>query len=190
MTPRPITTRVKIEMRSMERTIRALFMSLLKRYAKQRFRGLRAGLIISRQPNYQARERMEIFMHRLSQTRVAIMEEASRKRPASSDLAAEADPSKRQKVEGGPTTAPAPAAVPASASAPVPFVQPRVHPTTISQLFTLSDNPNTQPFDVNLIPIDIVKKIIVPVLRGVDPARLAAAVNVRYNLAHLERALT
>jgi symplekin len=115
---------------------------------------------------------MEMFMHRLSQSRVAIIEESSRKRPAPSDLADVADPSKRQKVEGGP----APASAPIVATAPAVIIP--MQPNSISQLFTLSEDSNSQPFDVNLIPIDIVKKIIVPVLGGIDPARLVAAVNV------------
>lgn len=158
MTPRPITTRVKIEMRSMERTIRALFKS-----------------IIARQETHPLRERMEMFMHRLAQARVAIVEEARKKRPAPSDLAELADSTKRQKVDVSPVVVP----ITSAASAPVAvLIPPPPLPTTVSQLFTLSDDPNVQPFDVNLIPVDIVQKIIVPVLRDIDPSRLVAAVNV------------
>src|ERR1700760_2168522 len=108
---------------------------------------------------------MEMFIHRLAQARITLIEEASRKRPAPGDLNNELDPSKRQRLD----IAPSGAQLAIGAQQPI----------SIAQLFTLTTDPGAQSFDVNLIPIDIVKRILIPILQGVDPTRLQAAVNVR-----------
>ncbi|KAF2674204.1 hypothetical protein BT63DRAFT_449199 [Microthyrium microscopicum] len=142
----PITTRTKIELRSIERTFRALFSGAIKR-----------------QPNHPMREKMDIFLGRLAQSKIAILDETTRKRPAPAEPSQDMDNGKRQKLE------------------PVPIpIPPVAAPPTISlaQLFSISTDPQAQAFDVTLVPFDIVKKIIVPILRGIDSAHLQAATNM------------
>ena len=107
-----------------------------------------------------------MFIHRLAQSRVTLLEEASRKRPAPGEITNETDPSKRQRLDIAAPTA-------------KPTLDTHLQPISIAQLFTLTTDPSAQSFDVNLIPVDIVKRILVPILQGVDPTRLQAAVNVR-----------
>ncbi len=51
-------------------------------------------------------------------------------------------------------------------------------PISIAQLFTLTQDPGPQVFDVHAIPFELVNKILVPILSSIDQTNLDNAVNV------------
>jgi symplekin len=97
---------------------------------------------------------------------VALFEEASRKRPAPAELAEASESSKRQRID----------------QASVAALTSEARPSTVAQLFTITSDPGAQNFNVQSIPYETVAKLIVPLLRTVDKARLDAAVNVSLSL--------
>ena len=104
---------------------------------------------------------MQAYLERLQQARLALFEEASRKRPAPDDLTKASDTTKRPRVD---------AAGQSSTVAP--------GPVSVAQMFTLTNDPGAQNFDVTIIPHDTVVKLLAPLLNIVDAARLEAAVSV------------
>jgi symplekin len=78
---RPLTTKDKIMIRSVERTIRALFFNVMKR-----------------SPNHAQAPRMQSYLESLNIGRVALFEE-SRKRPAPSDAPSQESPKKQRREE-------------------------------------------------------------------------------------------
>ena len=104
---------------------------------------------------------MQAYLERLQQARLALFEEASRKRPAPDDLTKASDASKRPWID---------AAGQSSIVAP--------GPVSIAEIFTLTNDPGAQNFDVTIIPHDTVVKLLTPLLSSVDATRLEAAVSV------------
>jgi len=51
-------------------------------------------------------------------------------------------------------------------------------PISIAQLFTLTQDPGPQVFDVHAIPFELVNRILVPILSSIDQTNLDNAVNV------------
>jgi symplekin len=108
---------------------------------------------------------MQAYIERLQQARITLFEEASKKRPAPTDLVKAADSTKRQRTDQPPIAPPLGADVTIS----------------VAQLFTLTSDPGAQNFDVQSIPHETVAKLIVPLLRTVDKSQLDNAVNVSYS---------
>ncbi|KAI9769665.1 MAG: hypothetical protein M1840_003902 [Geoglossum simile] len=150
----PMTPRIKILVKSMERTTRSLLLNVNKRNAS----GPLAG-------------RIQQHLDRLMQSRMDIFDEGNRKRMLPSEPTDGPDQSKRMRsgadFQGTPTP---PLRLP-----PIPPLP--VGPTSIAQLFTLTADEELRNFDVQQLPIDLVVKITLPVLHRIDPRLLDEALN-------------
>jgi symplekin len=153
----PMTPLNKVYMRSMERTTRSLLQNALKR-----------------QPNQPHALRMQQYIERLAQTRLDVFDETgSRKRPLPAESADGVEPTKRQRL--GPQT-------PETQQYPPLLPGPVSH----AQLWTLSNEPNANHFDVKAIPHDLVVRILPPLFRALDQNKLNGAVDaVRQRYANL-----
>jgi hypothetical protein len=109
--------------------------------------------------------RIQAYIERLQQSRIALFEEASRKRPADTELAKATDSTKRQRTDEPEIWSPVDEEVTFS----------------VAQLFSLASEAGPPHFDVQSIPQEIVAKLIVPLLRTVDKSQLDNAVNVSYS---------
>lgn len=125
-----------------------------------------------RNPNHPLFARVQAHIERLTQMRLELFEEASRKRPAPPTEPTDGlDQTKRQRLDAEIANPPQ-----SSARFPPPMPQP---PLSIAQLFTLTRDEGPRNFDVQAIPIDMLNRIIVPILTTIDQNKLSEAVNVR-----------
>lgn len=104
---------------------------------------------------------MQAYLERLAEARDTLFREETRKRPAPGADAEPLEANKKPRLEA------------AIQPSPIP-----TGPVSVAQVFTVTVDPTAQSFDVNAIPIDIVSKLLVPLLRSIDKVRLDAAVNV------------
>jgi symplekin len=116
---------------------------------------------VPRNNNHPLSVRMQAYLERLQQARLALFEEANKKRPAPGDLVKSTDAVKKPRIDAdGQSSIVAPG------------------PVSIAQILTLTNDPGAQNFDVTIIPHDTVVKLLIPLLGSVDATRLEAAVNV------------
>lgn len=120
--------------------------------------------------------RIQHYIDRLHQTRLELFDESNRKRPAPSEPTDGLNQVKRQRLGADVHTIP-----PQQPAGPPPIPP---GPTSFAQLFTLTQDPVTKVFDVTQVPIDLVTRILVPVLRTIDSEKLNNAVNVRVRHRH------
>ncbi|EEP76662.1 conserved hypothetical protein [Uncinocarpus reesii 1704] len=149
----PITPTVKVNIKSMERTTRALLINLMKR-----------------NPNNPLAGRIQQYFDRIAQSRNEIFEEATRKRTLPTEPTDLVDSAKRAKL--GVNTPP---------QLKIPPLPPG--PTSFAQLFTLTEDVGLASFDVKQLPIDLLVKITVPVLNRIGAESLdqaIGAVRTRY----------
>lgn len=112
--------------------------------------------------------------------RTDLFDEGSRKRPAPPVEPTDGlDQAKRQRLEAEISTTP-------PSANPYPFPTPQ-GPLSIAQLFTLTRDEGPKNFDVQSIPVDLLNRIIVPILITIDQVKLSNAVNVRCYLRLLWR---
>ncbi|GKZ22480.1 hypothetical protein AbraIFM66951_008363 [Aspergillus brasiliensis] len=157
----PITPSVRVGVKSMERTARAVMINILKR-----------------NPNHPLAGKMQQYIDRLMQSRIEVADEASRKRGLPSEPTDGLDNTKRAKLD-----AEAPALI------KIPPLPPG--PTSYSQLFTLTEDRELSNFDVKQLPTDIVLKIVVPLLGRVDQSMMSQsieAVRMRYQTIQKQQA--
>lgn len=129
-----------------------------------------------RNPNHPLFARVQGHIERLSQMRTELLEEGSRKRPAPPVEPTDGlDQAKRQKLDSEVSNTPQSALL-----FPPPMPQGSL---SIAQLFTLTQNEGPRNFDVQAIPIDLLNRIIVPILTTIDQTKLVNAVNVRNFIA-------
>jgi symplekin len=102
---------------------------------------------------------MQQYLERLQQARIMLFQEASKKRVAESDLT-ESEP-KRIRTDDSAT-----------------LESGRFSGTTLSQLFSLTNDNSARNFNISAIPTHTVQKIIVPMLKSIDKGRLDAALAV------------
>ncbi|KAI9677901.1 MAG: hypothetical protein M1829_002398 [Trizodia sp. TS-e1964] len=150
----PMTPTNKIMIKSMERTTRALLININKR-----------------NPNGPLSSRILQYVERLMQTRQDIFNEGSRKRGAPGEVT-DIDAAKRKRVGAG--------ILPAS-----PLVIPPLPPgpTSIAQLFTVTTDQALRSFDVQQLPLDMIVKLVFPVIHQLDKGLLDAtldAIRSRY----------
>lgn len=112
--------------------------------------------------------RIQQHLERLQQWRAENSDDTSRKRFANSDVRDEAELAKRQRLENGIQT-----------SLDLSYFKPEL-PMPLSQLYTLTNDEGCKNFDVQAIPVDIVVKILVPMLGSLDASQIDTAINVRY----------
>ena len=150
----PMTPRLMVIVRSMERTTRALL-----RWA------LRAV------PNHPMEQKIQAYLMRLQQSRTALFSEpTAQKRPA--EPTDGLDDAKRQRLM--------------EATRKYPPMPPP--PNSFLHLFTLTDDPSLQQFDVTLLPADVVSTVVTVLLQHVDANSLDEAINaIRQRYTHLQK---
>ena len=124
-----------------------------------------------RNPNHPLAGRIQGTIDRLRHSLIEVFEETTRKRPAPAEPTDGLSDAKRQRLG---------AEVPASTSSSQPPTYPPLPPGPVSyaQLFTLTHDKGAQNFDVKSIPIDLVMRVLPPLLAAVDRVQLDNAINV------------
>ncbi|PYI25177.1 mRNA cleavage and polyadenylation specificity factor complex subunit [Aspergillus indologenus CBS 114.80] len=149
----PITPAVRVGVKSMERTARAVLEHIMKRNA-----------------NHPFFRKMEQHVDRLKNSRLEIVDDATRKRGPPAEPTDGLDKTKRTKLD---------AEIPPVVK--IPPLPPG--PTSYSQLFTLTEDAEASRFDVKQLPPDLLVNIVVPILARVDESALTQsidAIRMRY----------
>lgn len=144
----PFTPTVRVSVKSMERTARALLVNVMRK-----------------NPNHPMLGKMQIYIERLMQSRLEAGDEASRKRGLPSEPTDGLDNAKRARLD---------ALTPPLLN--VPRLPPG--PTSYDQLFTITQDIGLSSFDVKQLPPDLVVKIVVPLLIQVNQSMLTQAADV------------
>ncbi|EFR02074.1 hypothetical protein MGYG_05077 [Nannizzia gypsea CBS 118893] len=142
----PLTPTTKVNIKSMERTTRALLLSIIKKA-----------------PTHPLAGRIQQYIERLAQSHNEIFDESSRKRALPAEPTDVVDSAKRARL--GLETPPQPKFPPLPPG-----------PTSFGQLFTLTEDVGLASFDVKQLPVDLVLKIIIPVLTRVGGESLDLAI--------------
>lgn len=108
---------------------------------------------------------MQMHIERLMQSRLEATDDASRKRGLPNEPIDGLDNAKRARLNALP---PPMLKIPPMAPGPASF----------DRLFTLTEDTGLSSFDVKQLPIDLVLKIVVPLLSQVHDSTLAQAVDV------------
>ncbi|EKG22268.1 Armadillo-like helical protein [Macrophomina phaseolina MS6] len=145
----PMTPSLKVMVKSMERTVRALLLNVVKK-----------------NPNHPLAPRIQQHIDRLHHTRIEIFEDTNRKRPAPTEPTDGLDHAKRQRL-GADLQAQSQSGIPPLGPGPVSY----------AQLYTLTRDEGSRNFDVQSIPIELVVGILVPLLQSIDKTRLDNAIN-------------
>ncbi|PBP26237.1 mRNA cleavage and polyadenylation specificity factor complex subunit [Diplocarpon rosae] len=143
-----MTPKVRVMVKSMEKTTRSLLLHVLKRDQQHPLAG-----------------KMHQYIERLMRSRADIFDESTRKRgaPEATDVL---DAAKRQKL-----AAAAPTATPKFHVPPLP-----PGPHTIAELFTVTTDEALKAFDVSQLSGDLVLKIAITILQKIDAGTLNQAV--------------
>ncbi|EAS36853.3 mRNA cleavage and polyadenylation specificity factor complex subunit [Coccidioides immitis RS] len=147
----PMTPTARVNIKSMERTTRALLVNLLKRNPSNPLAG-----------------RIQQYIERMAQSRNEIFEEATRKRALPTEPTDLVDSAKRARL--GVNTPP---------QLKIPPLPPG--PTSFAQLFTLTEDAGLTSFDVKQLPLDLLVKITVPILNRIDAEALDQAIGAVRN---------
>ncbi|KAL2862117.1 hypothetical protein BJX68DRAFT_223961 [Aspergillus pseudodeflectus] len=149
----PVTPAVRVGVKSMERTTRALLINIMKR-----------------NPSHPLVSKMQQHIERLMQSRIEHVDETSRKRGLPTEPTDGLDAAKRARLD---------AETPPVIKVP-PLPAGRI---SYAQLFTLTEDTGLSSFDVKQLPADLLVKIVVPLLARVDQSSLnqvVDAVRTRY----------
>ncbi|EEH46366.2 RNA-processing protein PTA1 [Paracoccidioides brasiliensis Pb18] len=142
----PMSPTIRVNIKSVERTTRALLLNIMKRNTNHPLAG-----------------RIQQYLDRLAQSRNDIFDETSKKRPLPTEPTDLVDSAKRARL--GVDTPP---------QLKIPPLPPG--PNSFSQLFTLTDDAGLTSFDVKQLAADLIVNITIPVLSRVDPEALDQAV--------------
>ena len=123
-------------------------------------------------PNNPLEQKIQAYLLRLQQSRTAFFSDSpSLKRQA--DPTDGIDDAKRQKVTGGQRKFP-------------PLPPP---PNTVAQLFTLTEDPAIQQFDVKYLPLELIDFTVPLLLKSIAQEHLDEAIGaIRSRLSHLSKA--
>ncbi|BCS21336.1 RNA-processing protein PTA1 [Aspergillus puulaauensis] len=149
----PVTPTVRVGVKSMERTARAVLINIIKR-----------------NPSHPLASKMQQHIERLMQSRMEPVDDTSRKRGLPTEPTDGLDAAKRARLD---------AETPPLIKVP-PLPPGRV---SFAQLFTLTEDSGLSSFDVKQLPADLLVKMVVPLLARVDQSPLNQAVDairVRY----------
>ncbi|EED16068.1 mRNA cleavage and polyadenylation specificity factor complex subunit (Pta1), putative [Talaromyces stipitatus ATCC 10500] len=141
----PMTSTMRVKIKSMERTTRAVLINLLKR-----------------NPNHPLAGKMHQHMERLAQNCIEAFDASSRKRALPDEPTDGLDNAKRARL--GAETPPL-LKIPPLPEGPISY----------SQLYTLTEDIGLSSFDVKQLPPDLIVKIAVAVLGRVDQNALTQA---------------
>jgi symplekin len=120
--------------------------------------------------------RIRQYVDRLTQSRLEIVDESSRKRGAPSDGPDGSDNAKRARYGAE-----------LNGRSSVPPLPPG--PTSYAQLFTLTADEGLRAFDVTMLPVDLIVRITVPIYQSIDSVGLDAALNaIRSRMMTLSQA--
>lgn len=164
----PFTPTVRVSVKSMERTARALLVNVMRKYGISKSSPIIPFLKAnenSRNPNHPMLGRMQMYIERLMQSRLEAVDDASRKRGLPAEPTDGLDNAKRARLD---------ALTPPLLN--VPPLPPG--PTSYDQLFTLTQDIGLSSFDVKQLPPDLLVKIVVPLLAHVNQSMLTQAVDV------------
>ncbi|KAF2805940.1 uncharacterized protein BDZ99DRAFT_449623 [Mytilinidion resinicola] len=128
--------------------------------------------LMKREPGNPFNARIQQYVERMARLRIEVLDDTNRKRPAPSEPTDGFDPSKRPRLEahGQVVGAPPPG------------------PVSFADLYTLTHDAGAKSFDVQVIPIDTVVQIIVPMLMRIDKGKMDDAINtVRARLLTLSK---
>ncbi|KAI9824256.1 MAG: hypothetical protein M1832_002063 [Thelocarpon impressellum] len=146
-----MTPKMRVMIKSMERTTRALLINANKM-----------------NPGGPLASRIQHYLERLVRSKVDILDEGSRKRPAPGEPTDGLDASKRARLGAGVPGAP-------SQGMFIPPLPPG--PTSIAQLFTITSDEALTSFDVQQLPIDMVVQITLSVLYRLEQGLLQEAIS-------------
>lgn len=161
----PFTPTIRVSVKSMERTARALLINILKKYVVILIVKNVVWPNLYRNPNHPLAGRMQMYIERLMQSRLEATDDASRKRGLPNEPTDGLDNAKRARLNALP---PPMLKIPPMAPGPASF----------DRLFTLTEDTGLSSFDVKQLPIDLVLKIVVPLLSQVNDSTLSQAVDV------------
>ena len=122
---------------------------------------------LSRNPNHPLTGKMQQHIDRLMQSRLEVTDDASRKRGLPAEPTDGLDNAKRARLD---------AQMPPLLK--VPPLPPG--PTSYQQLFSITEDAGLSNFDVKQLPVELLVKILVPVLSRVDQSVMTQAVDVCY----------
>ena len=142
-----MATKTRVQMKSVERTMRMLLLNILRRNENGPFAG-----------------RIKQYLDRTAQARLELFDEGRGKRPLPTEPTDGLDNAKRIRLGAEVPTRPSPPPLPPG-------------PTSIAQLFTLTPDAGLTGFDVTQLPIDLIVKITLPVLHRIDQSHLEEAIN-------------
>lgn len=110
-------------------------------------------------------------MDRLRHSLIEVFDETSRKRAAPSEPIDGLSDAKRQRLG---------AEIPSAVATPPQAAFPRLPPGPVSyaQLYTLTNDQGAKGFDVKAIPLDLIIRLIPPLLSSIDQGRFDTAINV------------
>ncbi|KAJ5903800.1 hypothetical protein N7504_006183 [Penicillium tannophilum] len=147
----PFTPAVRVGVKSMERTARALLIHILKK-----------------NPSHPLLGKIQVYIERLMQSRLEVVDDASRKRTLPVEPTDGLDNAKRARLD--------------ALTPPVLQIPPMLPgPAAYDKLFTLTQDHGLSSFDVKQLPPDLVVKIAVPLLAQVNPLMLTQAVDAIRN---------
>ncbi|KAJ5936375.1 hypothetical protein N7454_005010 [Penicillium verhagenii] len=115
-------------------------------------------------PNHPLLGKMQVYIERLMQSRLEVVDDASRKRMLPNEPTDSLDTAKRVRLDALPPN-----------TLQIPPMLPG--PASYDKLFTLTQDAGLSSFDVNQLPLDLVVKIAVPLLVQVNPSMLTQAVD-------------
>ncbi|KAI5292033.1 hypothetical protein KEM55_008135, partial [Ascosphaera atra] len=144
----PITPKLKVNMKSIERTTRALLLNIIKRA-----------------PGHPMTSKIHHYIEKLALSRIEMLEEPPRKRAAPTEPTDVVDSAKRARL-----------GLEIPQALKIPPMPPG--PNTVQQLFTLTEDQALANFDVKQLPIDLLVKITVPLLAKVNQGIMDQAINV------------
>lgn len=150
----------------MERTARALLIHILKKYDPLPSCVLEMMLTNRyRNPSHPLLGKIQVYIERLMQSRLEVVDDASRKRTLPVEPTDGLDNAKRARLD--------------ALTPPVLQIPPMLPgPAAYDKLFTLTQDHGLSSFDVKQLPPDLVVKIAVPLLAQVNPLMLTQAVDV------------
>ena len=167
----PMTPALKVSLKSMERTTRAVLKNINKTYVDQS-RIRYKELTESRNPNGPLAGKIDAYLVRLQQSRNAVFADTSSlKRGAPSEPTDGLDNAKRARLAGGPIYPPLPPP-----------------PNSFAQLFTLTEDEALAAFDVKVLPVELVSQITSAILSYVDQEGLDRAINeIKSRYSHVQK---
>ncbi|KAL8768693.1 MAG: hypothetical protein Q9209_005111 [Squamulea sp. 1 TL-2023] len=143
----PMNPKMKVQIKSMEKTTRTVLMNVMRRNENGPFAG-----------------RIRQYIDRLAQTRFEMFDEGSKKRGLPIEPTDGLDNAKRMRLGAELPDRPGPPPLPSG-------------PVSHAQLFTLTGDRGLTSFDVTQLPIDLIVRITVPVLHRIEQPAVDAAVN-------------